>query len=183
MSFDFEGEVVMASLPDSSPIYAIVGRIASRWGKLEWEVDRLSWLLAGLRRDEPGACMTAQILGIHNKLRALISLARLNEAPQSIIDDLNKFSNEAIPITMKRNRAVHDSWWMGAKTKKVGQLRLTADKRLDYRWKEITEEEMIGIESDVKKLAQKFFKIDMAIHIFWKQRKRVRRKASPKRPA
>jgi hypothetical protein len=161
---DFKGETTFFSLPANSPHYAGVGRVASEWARLEWDIDRTSWVLAGVK-EEQGACMTAQIGSIQLRLRTLIALAQLDNQPTKNISALNKFATDCNPIAIKRNRAIHDAWWLGSTTKKPAQLRLTADKKLDYRFREAPEGELEAIKEEIKALAARFHEIQTAMFI------------------
>lgn len=131
-------------------------------------IDRAIWLLAKLP-DEVGACVTAQFGGIHPRLRALIALAQLKGVPQPNINELNKFYNESSSLVLKRNRAVHDAWWISSPSGTVAQLRLVADKKLDYRFKPASMADMEALAEEIKEHDIRFFRIEQqmfaALHL------------------
>lgn len=99
-------------LPHDDPHYAAVGHATALWGMLEHTIDAAITELAELDREwdnsEAIACLTAQMISVHARLDALIALAHLREISPELIKELNSFSNELRPLSMKRNRLVHD---------------------------------------------------------------------------
>jgi hypothetical protein len=118
------GKTLLGSVPPTDPAiiyhteeqlaermhYAAIGRVASYWSFFEVIVDMWSMRLAGIHYRR-GLCL-AQISGIGRKLDAFISLARLRDLPLGVPDKLNKFAESAQGLSEKRNRLVHDVWFL-----------------------------------------------------------------------
>jgi hypothetical protein len=110
--------------PPEHPIYALVGRVASGWAHLEHALDLIIWDLAGTL-PENVACITAQINGATPRYRAIVSLLR-----QRNHDDLYRLSERAEELmrksfdpTERRNRIVHDPWYVIVDQKLTGQFK------------------------------------------------------------
>lgn len=158
---DFLDEKSFRALPENSPFYSVVGRIASAWARMEWSIDMAIWEMANVPH-ETGACITAQFGGVHSRLRALIALVHLNGLG-SFTNELNKFYQDSNEVVLKRNRAVHDAWWVSSPSGTVAQLRLTADKKLDYRFRATSMLEMDEIAAAIKAHDERFTNIWMRL--------------------
>jgi hypothetical protein len=109
-----------------------IARIASCWSRLEYDVNATIWSLAEMR-PAIGACITAQILSLHNRLIALIALANLRRVEKDIIARLNRFSDRVREGQQIRNRILHDQWLIDKfNPERMGHLRITADRKLDF---------------------------------------------------
>jgi hypothetical protein len=140
------------------PALALVGRIASSWAILEGAMDVTIWWLADVKEEE-GACITAQLVSIHSRLRAIIALARLKSCPKIVIDRLNKFSSDSERIVRLRNRAIHDPWYRGLETGQLAQHKLTAEKELIM---EMTPRSIADLErtlSEIQQLRSRFTRL------------------------
>jgi hypothetical protein len=115
------------------PTYAEkIAEAANRFAYLEYIVNSTIWLVADVR-PAIGACLTSQMYTMNAKLSALLSLLKLRGADKKIIDALNKFSSNVRDAADARNRVAHDLWMHDdADHSKMGKLRITADKTLNY---------------------------------------------------
>ena len=112
--------------------YPEVGRITAVWAMLEWTMDRLIWDLAGVEQ-MLGACITTQLNGPTPRLRTIKALAALLGAPDTTLTKINKFGRTIITPQEERNRAVHDAWFVGMKTKNVSKMTVAVvDNRLTF---------------------------------------------------
>ena len=153
---DFEGETHIFPLRADSPYQAAIGRITTAWSDFEFEVNRAIWELAGID-GEHGVCLTAQIYSIQGRINALIALAHLEGASKTTIGKLNKFASHKVePLSQKRNRIVHDPWCRGKETEIVGQILATAQRKLDYRIREVTLEYLKATWQEILRLRQEF---------------------------
>jgi hypothetical protein len=91
-------------IPESH--YAAMGKVANTWAGLELSIDYLIWELMDIDQIV-GACVTAQFISVHPRLRAASSLARLRGAKASA-DELLKFAGDLGGLAYKRNRMIHD---------------------------------------------------------------------------
>jgi hypothetical protein len=101
--------------PADHPIYALVGRVASKWAQLEHDLDTIIWKLAGIA-DKLGVCITAQMMGVWPRFNAIQSLLiqRSNEMPilTELIKEVNTLSNDSRDASERRNRIIHDPWYI-----------------------------------------------------------------------
>ena len=128
-------------------IAIMVGRIAAVWAETEFEINSSIWALAGVG-PTIGACMTSQIYSFDARMKALLSLLKLRQAQQKLIDSANKFSaNLRTPLEL-RNRAIHDCWlWdtSGA----TYRLEIASPNKLRFELKNILETDL---KSDYEKI-------------------------------
>jgi hypothetical protein len=89
--------------------YRAIGHVAVRWSRLEANIATQLWRLADVA-SEPGACLTAQIVGISRLLDALKSLVILRGGSADLVGRLNKFLEKSHGLVEKRNRVIHDDW-------------------------------------------------------------------------
>ena len=60
-------------LPDNHPAYALIGRAASEWARIEHILDMIIWELAGLDQ-MTGSCMTTPQFGYRARLNIIMAL-------------------------------------------------------------------------------------------------------------
>jgi hypothetical protein len=130
--------------------HCMVGRIASQWSSLEFDMDYLIWQLAEVAQ-EPGTCITSQLNGTGARMRTIIALLGLRSVEEPIVKKFRSFEGHAQELSLLRNRIVHDTWAYG-EPNKVVQLRLAiVNKQLDFGLKEIEFEE---ISKTLEKIAK-----------------------------
>jgi hypothetical protein len=86
-----------------------MGRVASRWSRLEQTLAMALWRLAGVD-NKTGTCLTAQIPNSARMLDALLALANLRGAGEKPLKDIKKFAEKTLGLQEQRNRVVHDVW-------------------------------------------------------------------------
>ena len=162
----FDGEKGFISLPKGNTIYAALGQVASAWAYFEFSLDRCICDLMGAD-EEQMVCVTAQLMSVWPRFRAYTALADLRGTPPEIVDRINSFAGQTDPLTQKRNRAIHDTWVMGVATQQVGQIRATANKKLDYGLRPGSAEELEALCVAIGKRAEEFSKLhnEVAAHI------------------
>ncbi len=97
-------------LKSAMPFYAAVGQCASTWAFLENRID-LAVLSFVKDNPIPMACALAQMFSIHAKMDALIAVAQSDKADRvsdQTIKKLARFSQEIRPLSIQRNRIIHD---------------------------------------------------------------------------
>src|SRR5262245_50287134 len=119
--------------PPEHPIYSYVGRVASEWAHVEHTLDQIIWQLAGTQ-EKQGACITAQVNGAYNRCKAIIALlkAQQSEAATRLVSRVNDLANTSNGPNEKRNRIVHDPWYIYTDRAQVGQFRSMAHKHWEY---------------------------------------------------
>lgn len=111
---------------------AVIGRIANAWSAMEFTVDETSWRLAKVPA-MIGACMTAQMLAMGAKMRALIALCELRGISEDTLKKLRQFNgNKIAPLQERRNRTVHDYRLRNNATGEAVRLQITAQGPLVF---------------------------------------------------
>jgi hypothetical protein len=123
----------------SGIIFEHIGRLASDWATIELLVNDCIWKLADVT-PVLGACVTAQIFTINNRLMALISLMKLRGFPEEFIKEMNQFSDSLRGPSEKRNRAIHDPVFVAPETGDVGRLEITAQRKPVLEMKPVSED-------------------------------------------
>jgi hypothetical protein len=108
-----------------------VGWIAASWAQLEFKINQAIWELSNVDVGA-GACVTAQIVPITSRLRALISLIDYRMGSDEITKSLNNFYREIDGLSRQRNRYVHDPVMVGVETGTMYRVHITADKQLQF---------------------------------------------------
>ncbi len=139
-----------ARIIELNPFYTEVGRVASAWATMEFQMDRLIWDLAE-GQHMLLACITTQLSNAGARLRTLIGLVRLRDGSPELIKKINQFDAATNSMIRKRNRIIHDPWHYNSKEKIAAQLNIAIeDKTLcfDFKKKEITE--VKGLYEDIR---------------------------------
>ena len=139
-----------------TPLLKSIGYVVTGWAALEHEVNKVIWSLASMT-DEDGACITAQFSGFLPRMRALIALAHRNGADEKLLKDLNKFSALADGLARKRNRIVHDPWYIRSDLSNLGRLEITADKKLVFEIRPHDPIEITKIAHEITDAKKLFF--------------------------
>lgn len=135
--------------PDNHPIYNLVGRVAAEWARLEHELDLIIWALAGIV-PERGSCFTAQIIGHSNRCFTIIALATHNGISQEIIDRVEKLRNRIFGISERRNRIIHDPWYVDYQGSMTAQFKSMPKKELKYGITEVADAEINSVISIIR---------------------------------
>lgn len=141
-----------------TPILKSIGYVATGWARLEHSINRVIWSLASMD-DKDGACVTAQIPGLLPRMRALIALAHRHGCGDVLLKDLNKFSSRIDGLARKRNRIVHDPWYVKSDGSQFGRLEITADRRLVFEVQPETPTEVLLVASDIAEAGVDFGKL------------------------
>jgi len=147
--------------PPRQPSHAeCVGLICSAWARLELNIDVTTWQLAGLQHNA-GACITANFISIHPKLKSLIALCRLRGISITTISRLNRFHNGLYGTAEKRNRAVHDAWMKRIHRDNVSmtQWNLGIGKDVAMLARDVSISDLIDIDREILKQINGFGKI------------------------
>jgi hypothetical protein len=116
-------------IPDAH--YAAMGKVADAWADLEFEIDSLIWEL--LQTPQAlGACVTAQMVSVHPRMSALVSLVTLWELNDERTTELKRFHGKLGILADKRNRLIHDKRMIMWKTKGVVRFEISARNKLKF---------------------------------------------------
>lgn len=140
-----------------------IGQIASKWAALELLVDQTIWKLAEVQ-EKQGACITAQIGSIHNRMRALLSLLKLRDCPKKVIKEVNVFSQDASTIAIFRNRIVHSPVAYRADYSAAVSLQLSADKTLKLDVEDVDNEQTQRTDDEIWNLLKRFVELQNTIY-------------------
>jgi hypothetical protein len=93
-------------IPDEH--YALLGKVADAWARLEHLIDTCCIALVGC--DQAGFCLTAQVIGPGRKLDALLSLLKLRGASSDLQQTAKSLAGRIQGLGEQRNRVLHDPW-------------------------------------------------------------------------
>jgi len=163
---DGEDDYSLRTLEDGDPHYIAIGKVAYSWSKLEALLDGfITDLLRG--EDDATQCVIAQLIGPAPRVRAMIALARLRGGSEGLVTDMNKFGRECTEIGTKRNRVVHDMVCVSMTTGRSFKILGTADKKLEYGWRLVTDDDMKKVLAEIEDLIevgrQLFFRMTFEI--------------------
>ena len=134
--------------------FEAIGRVVDACAGLDLSIDFTIWEL--LKVDQlDGACVTAQFISIHPRLKALIALARINGATTSA-DELASFYGEAGGLADRRNRLIHDKRLVNYHTKEVVRFGIATKKSLEFGSKLETIDELNTFAEKMKSMTEKF---------------------------
>jgi hypothetical protein len=159
-----EGTYIMSDAsetpqPDTEAHLLELGRVANAWAHLEFLMDTLIWDLAEVQQ-MLGACITVQMMGSGNRLRALMSLLLLREAPKEIVDRLERFTSSNHGMQQKRNRIVHDTWVYNPARKEAFQVRVALEGRdLSFKFAETPIEDIQKVKEKIDDHVKRFILI------------------------
>jgi hypothetical protein len=139
--------------------FALSGRVADGWAMFEFHLDRTLWRIAAVN-DAAGACITAQMLSVHGRLRALRSLVALAGGTRHLIKEINKIAAASEGLAEQRNRLVHDPWMMNVTKRTVGKMRITARGKLDFRYVPVTDTEVSAVLKNIDAHTKRFFEFE-----------------------
>jgi hypothetical protein len=148
--------------PRFDPYMNAVGRIATLWAALEFNINEAIWELANVEA-AAGACITSQIGSVGPRMRALISLVHFRKGNDNILRELATYMRAIEGLSRQRNRYIHDPATIGKESGKISRINVTADLRLDFGFKDV----------DLKEMARIFQKVRDAIKTFSTFRQRI----------
>ena len=140
---------------------AAVGFIASSWAGFELAIDEAAIELARIPADM-GTCFTAQTMSSARKLDAYIAIARLRGA-DSFAGELDKFAKDVAGIAERRNRVVHDPWFIFTAKGKPRRFEATARRKLRREHIPVTPTEMLKLISDIEAILTRFVELNARI--------------------
>jgi hypothetical protein len=121
--------------PADHAIYYLVGRVSAEWARYEHALDRLIWCLAGTISSR-AACLTAQFVGATPRFHALIAQLHLRQGIEPEFGRyqprVQKMMNDTYEPQERRNRIVHDAWFLDTNTDAPGQYRSWPRKDLRF---------------------------------------------------
>lgn len=141
--------------------YTGVGRVAVAWSFFETHVNMTIWELADIEQ-QMGACITAQIIPIMPRFRAMVAIVELRGGTKKMIGKLNSMSSEADALSRRRNRFIHDPAVADANGNPL-RLEITADRKLEFRLQPSALTEMRDLEHDITDLTNRFYDLKTEI--------------------
>jgi hypothetical protein len=124
-------------IPDS-PLAAI-GHVANTMATLEFYVDVGIWELVGALQ-QLTACLTAQMISVHPKLKAFIGLVEVLGGSKETIGKLKTIQGRIAGLAEDRNRMVHDPRMVHQRTGETSRLQITAKPTVHFGF--LTESEV-----------------------------------------
>lgn len=146
-----DGDILLSYLDPS--FGTAIAMAISEWARFEYRLDQAIWELAEIE-PEIGACITCQLPTVVSRFNALIALTKSLEWNELEIKKITKLQGKSQEIADKRNRVVHDPWFIAYKSGEHYRLQKTAKGKLEYIYKAVTIEELESIKSDSLKLSE-----------------------------
>jgi hypothetical protein len=78
------------------------------------------------------ACITAQLISVHPRMRAFTALVELHNGGAQAVKDLKAFTGSIGGLVEKRNRCVHDPRMSDMATGAVHRLEITAKPAVQF---------------------------------------------------
>jgi hypothetical protein len=151
---DGEDEFSLRKLESGDPHYVAIGRVAHASSVLETLLDTTITDL--LRADaEAAQCLIAQFIGPERRVKAMVALARLRGAGEDLVKKLNQFGGRCSDVGTRRNRVIHDVVVVSTKTGRTFRASGTADRKLDYGWRETSDKIMQDLALEIETLTEK----------------------------
>jgi hypothetical protein len=145
-----QGAPPFGPLPDDHPFYQMVGRVAAEWAHLEHVLDEAIWDLAGLT-PASGSCITAELRGTYARYKAILTLGTVAGISQKTLDKAEVQMGKSNGLGEKRNRLVHDPWFVESSSKAAGQFASMIWKKRQYGFLPIDNAEFKKTISDIQK--------------------------------
>jgi hypothetical protein len=142
---------VHSTLPADHSAYALIGRVAAEWARLEHILDAIIWDIVGIRF-ETGSCITGQMIGHRPRFNAISALGTLRGLNAKILSDIETHQGKTSELAKKRNRIVHDAWFIESGTGQIGQFRSVLPKADTFGIEDIDPEKVGDI---IKKIADR----------------------------
>jgi len=128
-----------SQIPDAH--YAAMGRVADTWADLEFAIDHAIWKL--LRTPQAfGACVTSQMVSIHPRTKALMSLLSLYDVSDVLVKNLSSVLGTAAGLSEIRNRLIHDKRMIRHPSDEVVRFEVSARSNLIFADKTETVDEL-----------------------------------------
>jgi hypothetical protein len=131
------------------PYMNAVGRIATLWAALEFNINEAIWELSNIEA-AAGACITSQIGNVGSRMRALISLVHFRRGNDKLLRELAALMRTLESLSRQRNRYIHDPATIGEESGEINRIQVTADLRLDFGFKDVNLEEMAKIFQKIR---------------------------------
>lgn len=158
------GLLVTHPLPDDHPFYALIGRVAAEWARLEHTLDEIIWDLAETPEDA-SSCVTSQILGHSSKFKAIYALVQFRRNNGQMLKRIRSLQGIVVGLSDERNRYVHDAWFSqtpdepGNDISWVGQFKSISTKNKMFGIHPIAESEITTFINKVKTETDKIAKL------------------------
>jgi hypothetical protein len=105
-------------LPADHLTHSLVGRVAADWAYVEHLLDVILWEL-GL-----DASLIAKIWKSDSKMEKILDLCTNKQMNKGILDEITKLRDQVKDLQNRRNRIVHDPWYIEDRTKIPQQYKL-----------------------------------------------------------
>jgi hypothetical protein len=151
--------------PPDHPVYTVIGQLASEWAHLEHALDMPIRRLAGID-DSHLACLTAQYMGVTPRFNAIIALltvrAKRDVRFSETMERANSLLRKSYDLSERRNRAIHDPWYLASSLDGVGiaQFMKMPRKDLYYGIRRSDHRELKKIVADIGSFTDEVRKFD-----------------------
>lgn len=113
--------VVHRILPDDNPAYALIGRVAAEWARLEHILDTIIWELAGLDQ-VTGSCLTAPQFTYRARVNMILALVAKNQMSEAAVKQAKSVKKVVGEKAHIRNNYIHNAWFLEEKDGNAAEI-------------------------------------------------------------
>jgi hypothetical protein len=143
--------------PPDHGIYQLIGRVAAEWSRLEHALDRIIWTLAEVLYPD-GACITSQLMGATARYKVITAQLNLRTTQDGrfkvYLPRIKTLRDRSYEPQEKRNRIIHDAWYLDAEEKAPGQFRSWPHKNPQFGVRGVDLDDIERTITDAAKLTE-----------------------------
>jgi hypothetical protein len=99
-------------VPDDHEVLSKIGLVATKWARLEHQLDLVMYWLMDGADGIAVQCIASQLMGVGPRYRAIIAMAKRTGIAAAIIKKIEAAMNKTFEVSERRNRIVHDVWYI-----------------------------------------------------------------------
>jgi len=115
--------LIHVPLPSTSAILQQIGQISVGWAAFEHVLDRAIWHLSGLPPKEAADTITKSLVGHGRRFKEIGSRWNALASSKASLSAWHALEQAATPVSFRRNRVVHDAWFLEKDNKTPAQWR------------------------------------------------------------
>jgi hypothetical protein len=92
-----------------------IGEMIVAWALFEHRLDVTIYNLVNAGPKEC-ACITSQLRGTASRFQVIIDLCNLQQIPEYLIKELDNINQDGVALSKRRNRYIHDPWFVDNET-------------------------------------------------------------------
>ena len=135
-------------LPAGHEQYAVIGQVAAGWSMVEHILDLIIWDAARMPQTL-GACVTSEVRSTYSKCNVILALCHSRGFPQELVAEIKRFKEKCQGTGEKRNRIVHDPWYLEKGTQNTAQFQSTNTPKRKYGMKDVEKAFVDGVLAEI----------------------------------